>query len=180
MQTVSSEKIAEPTTNDGPYLLIGEVSARTGLTQRTIRYYEELGLLPPPTRTHGDFRLFSPRDVTRLGQVARMKKLLGFSLAEIREIVEGEEVREQLRSEYRATEDASVRLDKLEQALTLTRSQLELVDRKLAQIVELKMELESRIARYMRLKQETPNTVATEDSEDGPIRQAKRGARNEG
>ena len=62
-------------------LRIGDVALRTGLTQRTIRYYEELGLLPPATRTQGDFRLFGERDILRLEKIVRLRDLFGLSLA---------------------------------------------------------------------------------------------------
>lgn len=148
---------------DEALLRIGDVAELTGLTQRTIRYYEEVGLLMAPTRTEGDFRLYSRRDVTRLAEIVRLKNLLGFSLGEIRKIVEGEETRTQLRSEYQATEDATVRLSKLHQALEVAQSQLGLVTSKIAQMQELRGELETRIARYERMK------VELQESEAGDV-----------
>jgi DNA-binding transcriptional MerR regulator len=145
---MSFQHIMGEAAEDGPFLLIGEAADRTGLTQRTIRYYEELGLLPPPVRTHGDFRLFAPRDIRRLEEIVRLKSLLGFSLAEIRQIIEGEEDIDQLRSEFRATDDLTVRLEKLDEAMRLTTSQLDLLERKLGEMVELKSELKARLARY--------------------------------
>jgi DNA-binding transcriptional MerR regulator len=158
---LTTEKRLENSGEDEALLRIGDVAELTGLTQRTIRYYEELGLLLPPTRTEGDFRLYSRRDVTRLAEIVRMKNLLGFSLGEIRKIVEGEETRTQLRSEYQATEDAAVRLSKLNQALEVAQSQLDLVTSKIGQMQELRAELETRIARYERLKLELQESEST-------------------
>src|SRR6476661_4626578 len=62
------------------YYRIEQVAARTGLTKRTLRYYEEIGLLPPPTRTEGNYRLYSAADIARLERIKRMRDLLGFSL----------------------------------------------------------------------------------------------------
>lgn len=135
-------------TDDEQYLRIGELAARIGLTQRTIRYYEELGLLPAPTRTQGDYRLFSERDVDRLQKIVRLRDIFGFSLAEIRNTIEAEETIEQLRTEFRAAEDVPTRIDKLDQAFQLTQDQLALLDRKVAQMQELKAELEGRLHRY--------------------------------
>lgn len=132
----------------GRFFLIGEAAERTGLTQRTIRYYEELGLLSPPSRTQGDFRLFSEGDLVRLKEISRLKHLLGFSLAEIRKIVEGEEVLGQLRSEYRATEDAGRKLALLDNATRLTETQLQLIESKMSQMEELRAELVARRSRY--------------------------------
>lgn len=65
---------------------IGEVSERTGLSLRTIRYYEEQGLVTPSARTHGGFRLYTEADVARLFLVRRMKPL-DFTLEEVRDIL---------------------------------------------------------------------------------------------
>lgn len=65
---------------------IGEVADRTGLSLRTIRYYEEVGLVTPSTRTSGGFRLYSEADVARLLLVRRMKPL-EFSLEEMRRVL---------------------------------------------------------------------------------------------
>lgn len=63
-------------------LQIGKVAERTGLSVRTIRWYEETGLVVPSLRTEGGFRLYSEDDVTRLLAVKRMKPL-GLSLEEM-------------------------------------------------------------------------------------------------
>ena len=65
---------------------IGQVSERTGLSLRTIRFYEESGLVVPTARTEGGFRLYSDDDVARLEVVKRMKPL-GFSLEAMRELL---------------------------------------------------------------------------------------------
>ena len=61
---------------------IGEVADRTGLTRRTLRHYDELGLLIPSGRTHGDYRLYNEGDLLRLLQIQNLKAL-GLSLPEI-------------------------------------------------------------------------------------------------
>lgn len=65
---------------------IGEVAEQTGLSLRTIRYYEEVGLVAPAGRTSGGFRLYSENDVARLRLVRRMKPL-EFSLEEMRRVL---------------------------------------------------------------------------------------------
>jgi DNA-binding transcriptional MerR regulator len=140
--------IASPAGSGEHFLRIGDVALRTGLTQRTIRYYEELGLLPTTGRTQGDFRLFSEHDILRLEKIVKLRDLFHFSLAEIRDAIAAEETLDQLRSEYEGTEDIAVKIRKLDQAQDLVRSQLELLDRKVSQMQELKGELEARLARY--------------------------------
>lgn len=68
------------------HMQIGEVAERTGLSLRTIRYYEEVGLVPPSARSAGKFRLYTESDVARLMLVKRMKPL-DFSLEEMRDLL---------------------------------------------------------------------------------------------
>lgn len=65
---------------------IGEVAERTGLSLRTIRHYDEMGLLPTSSRTEGGFRVFTDSDVERLFVVRRMKPL-GFTLEEMADLL---------------------------------------------------------------------------------------------
>ena len=76
----------EPQPDAAPLLKIGEVAEQVGLSLRTIRFYEEEGLVVPDGRTEGGFRLFSPTAVHRLELIKRMKPL-GFSLEEMVEVL---------------------------------------------------------------------------------------------
>ncbi len=69
-----------------PTMQIGEVAERIGLSLRTIRYYEEVGLVTPSARSQGGFRLYTERDAGRLQLVKDMKPL-GFSLDEMRDLL---------------------------------------------------------------------------------------------
>ncbi|SCD98043.1 DNA-binding transcriptional regulator, MerR family [Streptomyces sp. BpilaLS-43] len=66
---------------------IGEVATRTELSLRTIRHYEDTGLVTPSARSQGGFRLYTEADVARLMVIRRMKPL-GFSLDEMRGLLE--------------------------------------------------------------------------------------------
>ncbi|WP_241983435.1 MerR family transcriptional regulator [Cryobacterium tagatosivorans] len=65
---------------------IGELAEKTGLSLRTIRHYDEIGLLKASGRTHGGFRLYSQDDLSRLNLIRRMKPL-GFTLDEMIELL---------------------------------------------------------------------------------------------
>ena len=124
---------------------IGEVARRTGTTPRTIRYYEEVGLLPAAGREPGAHRLYAEPDVERLQELLRLKELLGVSLEELRELIEAEDTRAALRREWRSgVEDPVRRRQILEQALTLIARQLELVRRRRDEIAALEGELAAR------------------------------------
>jgi DNA-binding transcriptional MerR regulator len=72
---------------DGKHMQIGEVAARTELSLRTIRHYEETGLVVPSARSQGGFRLYTETDVQRLMVIRRMKPL-GSTLDEMRDLLE--------------------------------------------------------------------------------------------
>jgi MerR family copper efflux transcriptional regulator len=71
---------------DGRQMQIGEVADRTGLSLRTIRHYEEVGLALPTARSQGGFRLYTDADIGRLLVIKRMKPL-GFTLEEMRDLL---------------------------------------------------------------------------------------------
>ncbi len=76
-----------PQSAEGEALLkIGEVAERVGLSLRTIRFYEEEGLVVPETRTQGGFRLYAVSAVNRLELIKRMKPL-GFTVEEMIEVL---------------------------------------------------------------------------------------------
>jgi MerR family transcriptional regulator, repressor of the yfmOP operon len=139
---------APETREDQAYLQIGEVAERTGVTQRTLRFYEEKGLLKPPSRLEGGFRLYSEGDIDRVEQIKRLQTLLGFTLADIKEMVEAEEVKTQLRAEYRREADISDRRQKIEKAIEVTERQVAVIDHKLAALQEMKAPLEEKLRTY--------------------------------
>ncbi len=127
----------------GPTLRIGEVAELTGTTARTIRYYEEIGLLPTPsTRQPGSHRVYEEADVERLRDLLRLKDLLGVSLDELRALASAEVARASLRKEWdRGIEDPARRREVLYEALGHVDRQLELVRRRGAEIAGLEREL---------------------------------------
>jgi DNA-binding transcriptional MerR regulator len=71
-------------------LRIGEVAEQVGVTPRTIRYYEERGLLDREDRPKGAHRVYDEADVARLRELLRLRDLLGLSLEELVELAEAE------------------------------------------------------------------------------------------
>jgi DNA-binding transcriptional MerR regulator len=79
---------------------IGELARRVGATPRTVRYYEELGLLPASGRPEGGHRLYDEQDEARLADLIRIRDLLGLSLAELRGWMDAEAARAALRERW--------------------------------------------------------------------------------
>ncbi len=138
-----------------PFLQIGEVAERTGVTQRTLRFYEEKGLLKPPTRMEGGFRLYSEDDVQRVEQIRRLQGLLGFSLADIKGMVEAEEELAQLRAEAleSALDLADHRL-RIERAIEVTERQRDVLDQKIGQLLEMQRSIGEKLAKLRARLQE--------------------------
>ncbi len=133
---------------DSGYLQIGEAAEQAGLTQRTLRYYEERGLLPAPTRMEGGFRLYSPSDMERIERVKELKELLGFSLADIKEMLEAEDVRMQIRAEWRKDDEAEEKAKKIRIAREVTLRQIALLDQKVEKMEKMRVHLAERLARH--------------------------------
>jgi DNA-binding transcriptional MerR regulator len=121
---------------------IGEMAERAGVTTRTIRYYEELGLLGTTAeRTKGAHRLYTDADITRLEELIRLRDLLGLSLDEVVGIVEAEEARAALRDQWADSATDSERLRIVRAAFPLFERQLELVHARQERLAEFAGEL---------------------------------------
>ncbi len=134
---------------------IGEVAERTGLTPRTIRYYEEIGLLPiPPERRKGAHRAYEEPDVERLGELTRLRDLLNLSLDELKQLVEAEEARAAIRERFHATDSDAERLRLLDAALPHVDTQIGLVRHRLEELKHLEAELVDKRKRILARKRE--------------------------
>ena len=151
-----------PPASDDPYLQIGEVAERTGLTQRTLRFYEEKGLLKPPTRMEGGFRLYSEADIQRLERIKRLQQLLGFSLAEIKEMVDAGEVKMQLRAQYRPESALPEKKAQLLRAIEVTQRQYDLIRQKVDALADMRSKLEERLATFRTWMDQIDRSLAAE------------------
>ena len=143
---MTTEKITDENTRNQ----IGELAEKTGVTQRTLRFYEEKGLLKPPERMEGGFRLYSDHDVQRIEFIKRLQDLLGFTLSEIKEMVEAEELRQQIVHTFRPDRELAARKQRTEQIIDALERQLTVVDRKVEQLTEMQKELRERLAHVRR------------------------------
>ncbi|MDE3228895.1 MAG: MerR family transcriptional regulator [Chloroflexota bacterium] len=150
----TQDQPAPASASDERFLRIDEVARRTGLTKRTLRYYEELGLLAPAQRSEGNYRLYSESDIHTLEHIVAMRDLLGLELKEIRELVAAEMERERIRAEWRRDDDPTNRLRALEAAKQVTRRQLALLEERLAGLERMRQTLEDRLTKYDTLSAE--------------------------
>jgi DNA-binding transcriptional MerR regulator len=121
---------------------IGEVAERVGITTRTIRYYEEIGLLgAAAARAKGAHRLYTEADITRLDELIRLRDLLGLSLEEIVALAEAEEARAALRNQWSESASDRDRARIVKAAIPLVERQLELVRARQQKLAEFAEEL---------------------------------------
>jgi DNA-binding transcriptional MerR regulator len=147
-----------PTAAPARLFRIGEVAEQTGTTPRTIRYYEEIGLLPEAEdRASGKRRLYTEADVERLAELIRLRDLLGLSLDDLKRLVEAETARAGLRERWQHTDDPDEQRQILEQSLVHIADQLRLVRARQAELARLEGELVSKQRRVRSLlKSPTP------------------------
>ena len=126
---------------------IGEVAERLGVTPRTIRYYQELGLVHAGSgHVKGTHRLYTEADVARLADLIRLRDLLGLSLEELKTLIEAEEARAELRGRWAESHDDAERAAIVETAIPHVRRQLELVKARQRTLAETEQQLASRLA----------------------------------
>ncbi len=124
---------------------IGEVAELTGTTPRTIRYYEEIGLLGSASeREQGKHRCYTEADVERIREVVRLRDLLGLSLEQLSQLVEAEAARAEIRRELGETDDPDRRRELLRQAQAHIETQLGLVRERLGELSALHDQLVSK------------------------------------
>ncbi len=133
---------------------IGQVALASGVTPRTIRYYEELGLLPASDREQGKHRTYTESDIERLKEVTRLRDLLGLSLDELRSVVVAEAVRADARRRYHESDSPEEQRAALEEALPHLDMQIGLVRRRAAELKELENDLVDRRKRALRALRE--------------------------
>jgi DNA-binding transcriptional MerR regulator len=150
-----------------PSLRIGDVARLVGTTPRTIRYYEEIGLLPlSPARPSGQHRLYTEDEVERLREVMRLKDLLGVSLEQLKTLLAAEDARAAVRAQLKRDDvHPERRRELLNEALGHIDRQLELVHGRAAELASLEAELSEthkRVRRKLReLNEKTPALSTT-------------------
>jgi MerR family transcriptional regulator, repressor of the yfmOP operon len=157
-------------------LRIGDVARLVGTTPRTIRYYEEMGLLAePPARASGRHRLYSDAEVERLREVMRLKQLLGVTLEELKTLLAAEDARSEVRAQLRREDvDPTRRRELLSEALGHIDRQLELVRHRASELERLEGELgetRKRVRRKIReLDARASGSFPPADASDANVR----------
>ena len=151
MAVSTQRKDAVPTEGEGTDagIRISDAATRVGVSARTLRYYEELGLLTPSLYTAGGERRYTQGDLTHLERILELREVLGMNLDEIREFLALETRLDELRASYRARKGSTSKKALVEQkatlqeALVLNESLAEQISAKLARMDGFRAKLRS-------------------------------------
>ena len=135
-----------------PLLGIGAAAARAGVSERALRYYQQIGLITPCARTPGGTRRYSEDDLTRVARIRQLQVLLGFNLDEIAVILRSEDRMAQNKRSYHHehTSDAE-RRELIRECLQLQHDLRTTVEAKRLAIEGFLADLDARIARSSEL-----------------------------
>jgi MerR family transcriptional regulator, repressor of the yfmOP operon len=141
-------KSTGPGAGVGKLLGIGEAAAKAGVSERSLRYYQEIGLLTPCACTPGGLRRYSEDDLARVARIRQLQTLLGLNLDEIAVVLRGEDRMTEIREAYHH-EDASDadRRELAGESLELQRYLRATVESKRLAIEEFLADLDARITR---------------------------------
>ncbi len=130
---------------------IGAAAALAGVSERTLRYYEELGLVVPAGHSPGGSRRYAAEQVERVRRIRELQELAGLNLEEIGALLRRDDRRPVLRAAWEASEDPASRQAILDEGITADTALLERLLAKRARIDGLIDELGERLARYRSL-----------------------------
>ena len=141
-----------PPAGNGQLLGIGAAAARVGVSERALRYYQQLGLIVPNCTTAGGLRRYSQDDIARVERIRELQTLLGLNLDEIATVLRNEDRMAQIRRTYhdeRTSDDERQRLTR--ECLTLQESLRVTVEAKRAALESFLADLDARIRRIQDL-----------------------------
>jgi DNA-binding transcriptional MerR regulator len=141
-------------TNPEARYRIGEIAEAAGVSTRTLRYYEELGLLSPSGHSPGGARRYSDADLARVLRIRELQHLVGFNLDEIKTIVAAEARLDELRSEYKAGGPPQRERELVTEAIEINDRLRENMQAKLARLETFVADLDARAALYRRRAKE--------------------------
>ncbi|MDQ0189213.1 MerR family transcriptional regulator [Alicyclobacillus cycloheptanicus] len=141
---------------------VEDVVRLLGVTPRTLHYYEEVGLVKPASRTAGGHRLYDDASVQKLQQILRLKNNLGYTLQEIKTILDQEALLDELRLNFQATPSDEEKLRLVEESVRLLEDVIDHIDDKLSKLAAMREPFAERLERCkaflaQHVETDTPN-----------------------
>ncbi|WP_088226505.1 MerR family transcriptional regulator [Desulfosporosinus sp. FKB] len=120
---------------------IDQVALQSGLTKRTIRYYEEIGILPPPKRSEGGTRYYNEEHIELLKRIKYTKDALGLSLEELQHFIALSNLIESQKVSFKQTAERTEQREKLLSIIDTLDEELTLIEQKILKIERVKEDL---------------------------------------
>lgn len=138
-------------------MTVDAVVRQLKVTPRTLRYYEEIGLITP-ARSSGGHRLYNERNIDRVKQILSLKEELGFSLDEIRSILDAQKSLETLREAFRQnSHDYDSQKDAVDQSIIVLRSLISKMDAKIENLSAMRNTYQERLDRSLQFIEDYNN-----------------------
>jgi DNA-binding transcriptional MerR regulator len=129
---------------------IRDVAKEFNLTLRTLRYYEEIGLISPLYHNQGSERVYDDDELIKIIKIKEMQDLLGFKLTEIKEILDTESKFDQLKTEFHSAKDDMQKISILQNALKTNKELTQDIDKRILKLKKYKTELHERHDRIVK------------------------------
>jgi len=150
-----------PRAPDGePRLRIGEAASRAGVSTRTLRYYQELGLLTPAGTTSGGARRYSEADVARVNRIRHLRDLVGLDLNDIGRVLAAEDRLAAIRKEWWEGQTSRRQAELLDECVVINAEVQEIVRARMAGLREFMTGLQDRAELYRRKRAELEHAAA--------------------
>lgn len=138
--------------SSGPMLGISKAAAECGVSERALRYYQQIGLLTPTGRTPGGLRRYAEADLARVRRIRELQSLLGLNLDEIRVVLTSDDRLAAIKAEYHAASEGSARRAQLlRQALKVREELAATVDAKIEALQGFRSDLDASMDRVRSL-----------------------------
>ncbi|MEN6462179.1 MAG: MerR family transcriptional regulator [Syntrophomonas sp.] len=122
-------------------LKIDQVALQSGLTKRTIRYYEEIGLLPSPQRSKGSIRYYTQDHVQLLIKIKDIKNALGLSLEELQKFISIDNTIESHRKDYKKSVERAEQKENLTEIISNLDAKINLIEQKMLTMEQVRRDL---------------------------------------
>jgi len=144
---------------------IGQAATAAEVTPRTLRYYEELGLLRPSAHSKRGARRYAEVDLARIARIRELQQLMAFNLEEIGQILAAEDSLERIRGEYLSGKPTSRRRrELLAEAIEINDRLREQVRQKVSRIAGFLEELDAKAVRYRQVAEGASTVLSTRSS----------------
>lgn len=157
----AEEPNLEPRPDTEPRLRIGEAASHAGVSARTLRYYQEIGLLTPAGTTVGGARRYSDADVARVDRIRHLRDLVGLDLNEVGRVLAAEDRLAAIRREWFEDQTPRRQTALLQEAASINAEVQGIVRAKMVSLTDFLAGLEERAERYRHLMREMDSAALT-------------------